>query len=189
MNLFVIGVLSSVNFILSKLKRRNSMAIMFIWMKCFVRLMVSVFIYGERYIRMVKRSICWFKKKETVKPQQDLLKIRKSVKQPISKVVTDKLKSYIKPIKTLLLRTPHITEQYANNRAENSHQQTRLREKKMRKSKSLKQAQLFLSCFYNICIHFNCGRHLCSAINFRILVERRFKEWDTITQVTSKIQN
>jgi transposase-like protein len=32
-----------------------------------------------------------------------------------------------------------------NNRAENSHQSTRLREKKMRKFKSAKQAQRFLS--------------------------------------------
>lgn len=48
-------------------------------------------------------------------------KIRKSVKQPISKAVTDKLKSYIKPVKMLLSTTLHITQQYANNRAENSY--------------------------------------------------------------------
>ncbi|WVD60928.1 hypothetical protein RHO11_10595 [Orbus mooreae] len=80
------------------------------------------------------------------------------------------------------------TQQYANNRAENSHQATRLREKKMRKFKSLKQAQLFLSCFGNIYDHFNCARHLCSAKTFRILAERRFKEWGAITQIAPKIQ-
>lgn len=53
----------------------------------------------------------------------------------VSKVVTDKLKSYIKPIKILLSTTPHIIQQYANNRAKNSDQPTRLREKKMRKFK------------------------------------------------------
>ncbi|WP_392558876.1 IS6 family transposase [Orbus mooreae] len=116
-------------------------------------------------------------------------KVRKSMQKPVSKVVTDKLKSYIKPIKILLSTTPHLTQQYANNRAENSHQATRLREKKMRKFKSLKQAQLFLSCFGNIYDHFNCARHLCSAKTFRILAECRFKEWGAITQVVPEFQN
>uniref|UniRef100_UPI00370D57D6 DDE-type integrase/transposase/recombinase n=1 Tax=Orbus sturtevantii TaxID=3074109 RepID=UPI00370D57D6 len=43
-----------------------------------------------------------------------------------------------KLIKTLFPNVPHITQQYANNSAENSHQPTRLRERKMRKFKSLK---------------------------------------------------
>lgn len=115
-------------------------------------------------------------------------KIRKSVKKSLTKVATDKLKSYIKPIRTLLPKTPHDTQQYANNRAENSHQSTRLREKKMRKFKSVKQAQLFLSCFGNIYDHFNCARHLCSAKTFHILAERRFKECDIVTQVTSEFE-
>ena len=128
-------------------------------------------------------------KRDSKAANRFIQKVRKSIKQPVSKVVTDKLKSYIKPIKTLVSTTPHITHQYANNRAENSHQPTRLREKKMRKFKSLKQAQLFLSSFGNIYEHFNCARRLCSAKTFRILTERRFKEWNSITQVTFKIQN
>lgn len=48
---------------------------------------------------------------------------------------------------------PHLTQQCTNNRIKNSHQPTKLREKKMRKFKSLKQAQLFLSCFGNIYDH------------------------------------
>lgn len=128
-------------------------------------------------------------KRDSKAANRFIQKVRKSIKQPVSKVVTDKLKSYIKPIKTLLSTTPHITHQYANNHAENSHQPTRLREKKMRKFKSLKQAQLFLSSFGNIYDHFNCARHLCSAKTFRILTERRFKEWNSITQVVPKIQN
>ncbi|WP_211324580.1 hypothetical protein [Orbus hercynius] len=51
----------------------------------------------------------------------------------------------------------------------------------MRKFKSLKQAQLFLSCFENIYGHFNCARYLCTAKTFRILAERRFKDWNEIT--------
>ncbi|WP_392558811.1 IS6 family transposase [Orbus mooreae] len=127
-------------------------------------------------------------KRDSKAAKRFIKKIRKSIKQPALKVVADKLKSYIKPIKTLLLSTPHITQQYVNNRAENSHQPTRLRERKIRKFKSLKQAQLFLSCFGNIYDHFNCARHMCSAKTFRILAERRFKEWGAITQVAPKIQ-
>lgn len=115
-------------------------------------------------------------------------KIRKSTKQTLTTVVTDKLKSYIKPIKTILSNVPHLTQQYANNRAENSLGPTRLREKKMRKFKSLKQAQLILSCFGNIYDHFSCARHLCSAKTFHILAERRFKKWEIIIQVTSEFQ-
>ncbi|WVD62759.1 IS6 family transposase [Orbus mooreae] len=77
-------------------------------------------------------------KRDSKAAKRFIQKVRKNIQQPVSKVITDKLKSYIKPIKTLLLSTPHITQQYANNRAENSHQSTRLREKKMRKFKSLK---------------------------------------------------
>ncbi|WVD62889.1 IS6 family transposase [Orbus mooreae] len=128
-------------------------------------------------------------KRDSKAANRFIQKVRKSIQQSVLKVVTDKLKSYIKPIKTLLLSTPHITQQYVNNRAENSHQPTRLRERKMRKFKSLKQAQLFLSCFGNIYDHFNCARHLCSAKTFRILAERRFKEWGAITQVASEFQN
>jgi len=128
-------------------------------------------------------------KRDSFAAKRFIKKVRKSIQQPISKVVTDKLKSYIKPIKTLISSTPHITQQYTNNRAENSHQPMRLREKKMRKFKSLKQAQVFLSCFANIYDHFNCARHLCSAKTFHILAERKFQVWGIITQVTSKIQN
>lgn len=79
-------------------------------------------------------------KRDSFAAKRFIKKIRKSVTQSISKAVTDKLKSYITPIRTLFPNTPHYTQQYTNNLAENSHQPTRLREKKMRKFKSLKQA-------------------------------------------------
>lgn len=73
--------------------------------------MIGVLVQENRNSKAVKRFI---------------QKVRKSVVQPISKVVTDKLKSYIKPIKTLLPHLPHITKQYANNRVKNAHQPIRL---------------------------------------------------------------
>src|SRR5260370_3940030 len=60
-------------------------------------------------------------------------------------IITDKLKSYAAAKRELLPGVEHRQHKFLNNRAENSHQPTRLREKKMRKFKSAKHAQRFLS--------------------------------------------
>jgi putative transposase len=60
------------------------------------------------------------------------------------KIVTDKLRSYGVAHRELIPDTIHDTSQYANNRAELSHQPTRVRERGMRKFKSIVQAQRFL---------------------------------------------
>ena len=56
-------------------------------------------------------------------------------------IVTDKLRSYGVAHRTLIPSTHHNTQQYANNRAELSHQPTRVRERVMRRFKSITQAQ------------------------------------------------
>ncbi len=61
------------------------------------------------------------------------------------KIVTDKLRSYGVAHRELIPSTIHDTSQYANNRAELSHQPTRVRERGMRKFKSIHQAQRFLN--------------------------------------------
>lgn len=60
-------------------------------------------------------------------------------------MVTDQLKSYAAAKKELLPSVEHRQHKGLNNRAENSHQPTRLREKKMRRFKSVTQAQKFLA--------------------------------------------
>jgi len=60
-------------------------------------------------------------------------------------IITDKLKSYAAAKREILPGVEHRQHKGLNNRAENSHQPTRLREKKMRRFKSAKQAQRFLS--------------------------------------------
>ena len=60
-------------------------------------------------------------------------------------IITDKLKSYGAAKREILPGVEHRQHKRLNNRAENSHQPTRLREKKMRKCKSAKHAQRFLS--------------------------------------------
>ena len=61
------------------------------------------------------------------------------------KIVTDKLRSYGVAHWELIPNTIHDTYQYANNRAELSHQPTRVRERGMRGFKSIHQAQSFLT--------------------------------------------
>jgi putative transposase len=60
-------------------------------------------------------------------------------------IVTDRLRSYGAASTEVLPSVEHVQQKYQNNRAENSHQPTRLREKVMRGFKSSGQAQRFLS--------------------------------------------
>jgi putative transposase len=62
-----------------------------------------------------------------------------------SKIVTDKLGSYCVAHREVIPESIHDTDQYANNRAEQSHESTRVRERGMRRFKSVGQAQRFLA--------------------------------------------
>ena len=72
----------------------------------------------------------------------------------------------------------HDTNQYANNRAELSHEPTRVRERGMRKFKSMGQAQLFLSAHAAVYDLFNLGRHLVSAETYRYFRLGAFASWE-----------
>ena len=73
-----------------------------------------------------------------------------------------------------------------NNRAENSHQPTRERERRMRRFKSPPgHAQRFLSAFSGISPHFRPRRHLLSAADYRQVMADRFAVWNEITGATT----
>jgi len=93
------------------------------------------------------------------------------------KIVTDKLRSYGVAHRELIPDTIHDTSQYANNRAELSHQPTRVRERGMRRFKSVAQAQRFLSVHSVVYNLFNLGRHLISASHYRLFRLRAFASW------------
>ena len=103
--------------------------------------------------------------------------LRKNHGEP-RKIVTDKLRSYNVAHRELIPETIHDTSQYANNRAELSHEPTRVREWGMRKFKSMHQAQRFLSAHAAIHNLFNLGRHLISAENYRHFRLRAFASWE-----------
>jgi putative transposase len=70
------------------------------------------------------------------------------------------------------------------NRAENSHQPTRERERRIRGFRAPKRTQKFLSCFGPIRQHFALKRHLLRASLFRKQLAARFVAWREITEVT-----
>ena len=78
-------------------------------------------------------------------------------------LVTDKLASYQVAHRALLPSVTHRRWKYLTNRAENSHQPTRVRERVMKRFASPGQAQRFLFAFGGIRQHFRPRRHLISA--------------------------
>jgi putative transposase len=96
-------------------------------------------------------------------------------------LVTDKLASYRVAHRELMSSVKHRRSRYLNNRAENSHQPTRQRERAMKHCKSLRHAQRFLSAFSGICAHFRPRRHLLSATQWRTEMVDRFAVWREVT--------
>ena len=95
-------------------------------------------------------------------------------------LVTDKLRSYAVPHRTVMLTVKHIHHVYANNRAEVSHEPTRQRKRHLRRFSSPTQAQRFLTLHGLTHNLFCLGRHLIQAVNYRLLRARAFKVWQNV---------
>ena len=93
------------------------------------------------------------------------------------KIVTDKLRSYGVAHRELIPDTIHSTQQYENNRAEQSHEVTRVRERGMRRFKSVRQAQRFVTAHAAVSNLFNLGRHFVRAEHYRDLRMSAFGQW------------
>jgi putative transposase len=96
-------------------------------------------------------------------------------------MITDKLKSYSAAHREVMPSVIHSTEQYQNNRAEVSHAPTRQRERQMRRFKSMKHAQRFLSVHGVVDNLFRLGRHLLPACHYRMFRTQAFCEWQRVT--------
>ena len=93
-------------------------------------------------------------------------------------IVTDKLRGYSAARTEVIPSVERVQQKYQNNRAENSHQPTRLCEKVMRGFKSSGHPQRFLSAFGVITSHFRVGRHLYGATAYRAVMKLRFALWE-----------
>jgi putative transposase len=96
-------------------------------------------------------------------------------------IITDKLKSYGAAKQELLPGVEHRQHRYLNNRAENSHQPTRQRERRMQTFKSPGHAQRFLAAYGPIAQHFRPRRHRLSARAYREEMIQRFQSWQEVT--------
>jgi putative transposase len=96
-------------------------------------------------------------------------------------IVTDKLKSYEAAKREILPSVEHRQHHYLNNRAENSHQPTRQRERAMRRFKSAGHAQRFLAAYGPIITHVRPRQHCLSVCDYRREMMQRFRTWWEIT--------
>jgi putative transposase len=93
------------------------------------------------------------------------------------RLVTDDLRSYRAATLDLGIDHLHDGGRWKNNRAENSHQPTRRRERKMQRFKSVRSAQKFLSAHAAAYNTFNVQRHLTSARSHRVLRAAAMSTW------------
>ncbi len=100
-------------------------------------------------------------------------------------VITDKLASYGAAMRAVLPGVEHRRHKGLNNRAENSHQPTRERERRMRRFKSPGHAQRFLAASGPIASHFRPRRHRLTAHNYRQQRDQAFATWREATGVAA----
>ena len=106
-----------------------------------------------------------------------MIKLLKKYGFAPTRIVTDRLRSYSTAFRAMGLTANHDRGLRANNRAENSHQPVRRRERKQQRFKSPGSAQRFLAIFvatYNVFTH---QRHLLRRLHFKQLRAGSFGTW------------
>lgn len=105
--------------------------------------------------------------------------LRKAMKRygAPDQVVTDKLPSYKAALRDLGSPGLKSTGRWLNNRAENSHQPLRRREKVMNRFRSMRSLQKFAAVQSSIHNHFNLERHIYSRSDFKENRVRALVEW------------
>jgi putative transposase len=100
-------------------------------------------------------------------------------------IITDKLRSYGAAKRVVMPSVAHRQHRYLNNRAENSHQPPRERERRMRRFKSARHAQRFVEVHGIVASHFRPRRHLLPAADYRDLRSKRFRVWNQVTRASA----
>jgi len=96
-------------------------------------------------------------------------------------IITDTLNSDGAAKREILPGVEHRQHRYLNNRAENAHQPTRQRERRMQRFQSPGQAQRFLAAYGPIAQHFRPRRHRFSVSDYRHEMKKRCQIWGEIT--------
>ena len=105
--------------------------------------------------------------------------LRKTMKRHFNPqiFVTDKLRSYGAAMKVIGSANKQETGRWLNNRAENSHQPFRRRERAMIRFRRTRTLQKFVSVHSSVHNHFNQERHLYSRENFKLNRAAALAEW------------
>ncbi len=110
-----------------------------------------------------------------------LRKLLKEQARPPGVMITDKLASYQAAKREIMPGVEHRQRKGLNNRAENSHQPTRRRERQMKRFKSPRHAQHFLSAHDGINNLFHLRRHCRPAHHYRAARAQAFQTWAEVT--------
>jgi len=100
-------------------------------------------------------------------------------------MITDKLASYRAAKREVMPSVEHRKHKGLNNRAENSHQPTRPRERQMKRFKSAGQAQRFLSAHDVISNLFLLRPYRIPAVEYRSACTQAFQVWAEVTSVAA----
>ena len=100
-------------------------------------------------------------------------------------MITDKLRSYGAAKREIMPSVEHRSHKGLNNRAENSHQPTRRRERVMKRFKSPRQLQRFASIHDPIYNLFYLPRHEMTSTDFREMRSLAMQTWHEIAQVSA----
>jgi putative transposase len=110
--------------------------------------------------------------------------LKKQMRSP-RVMITDKLRSYGAVKREIMPGVEHRQHKGLNNRAENSHQPTRRRERQMKRFKSPRQAQRFLSAHDQINNLFLLRRDQLPASQYRAARTQAFQTWAEVTGVAA----
>ena len=110
--------------------------------------------------------------------------LKKQMRSP-RLLITDKLRSYGAAKREIMPGVEHRQHKGLNNRAENSHQPTRRRERQMKRFKSPRQAQRFLSAHAQINNLFPLRRDHLPATQYRAARAQAFQTWAEVTGATA----
>ncbi|WP_114947598.1 IS6 family transposase [Microvirga calopogonii] len=126
---------------------------------------LDILVQSRRSAKAAKRLLRKLLKKQGITPRV---------------MITDKLASYGAAKREIMPSVEHRQHKGLNNRAENSHQPTRRRERIMKRFKSAGQAQRFLSVHDQVA---NLFRHPAntSAADHRLARARALQAWSEIT--------
>jgi putative transposase len=155
-----------------------------IWMRSSSPFGVSNIACGEQWISMAMDLICGSQSRRNKQAAKRFFrKLLKRLTYVPCVIRISTLASYGAAKREILAGVEHRQHKRLNNHAENSHQPTRLRERKMRRFKSAGHAQRFLSAFRLISGHFQPRKHRLSAREYRAMLQNRFQVWNEVTGI------